>query len=107
MTAPVPVVLLPCPVCGDQPQWRGTRSDYARGIFRLQCLGETHLFQAYGPSEEACVSNWNRRAPSASTEKLVAALAWLVAVNGSGHSSKERHAAYLAARGALSEVSAS
>lgn len=54
--------LKPCPVCGEQPRWRGTRSDYARGIFRLQCLGETHLFQSYGPDEERAITAWNTRA---------------------------------------------
>ena len=54
--------LLPCPVCSRQPQWRGTRSDYVRGIYRLQCLEGTHLFQAYGPSEDACIAAWNTRA---------------------------------------------
>lgn len=71
------VELLPCPVCGEQPRWRGTRSDYARGIYRLQCLRETHLFQAYGPDEERTITAWNARAavraPS-DQEKLVAEL---------------------------------
>ena len=55
--------LLPCPVCGDKPKWRGSRHDYAAGIYRLQCLGETHLFQAYGASEEKCIAAWNARPP--------------------------------------------
>lgn len=71
--AQVTQALLPCPVCGDQPKWRGTRSDYARGIYRLQCLGETHLLQAYGPSETACVRNWNTR-PLSDVEALREAL---------------------------------
>lgn len=58
---PVTPELLPCPVCGEQPRWRGTRSDYARGIYRLQCLGETHLFQAYGPDEKGAITAWNTR----------------------------------------------
>ena len=56
--------LKPCPVCGDEPKWRGSRHDYAAGIYRLQCLGETHLFQAYGASEEKCIAAWNNRAPT-------------------------------------------
>lgn len=48
--------LAPCPVCGAQPIWRTTPS-----IFRLQCLNDVHLFQAYGPSKEACIANWNTR----------------------------------------------
>lgn len=64
--------LKPCPVCGEQPRWRGTRSDYARGIYRLQCLGETHLFQSYGPDEAGAIAAWNTRAPAPSDqEKLV------------------------------------
>ena len=62
--------LEPCPVCGQQPRWRGTRSDYARGIFRLQCLGETHLFQAYGPDEKAAIAAWNTRLTAQSGEGI-------------------------------------
>lgn len=54
-------VLLPCPVCGEHPRWRGSRHDYAAGLYRLQCLGETHLFQSYGPSEAKAIENWNTR----------------------------------------------
>lgn len=60
--------LEPCPVCGQKPRWRGTRSDYARGIFRLQCLGETHLFQSYGPDENAAIAAWNTRLTAQSGE---------------------------------------
>lgn len=56
------VALKPCPFCDLQPKWRGDRSDYVRGIYRLQCLGETHLAQAYGPNEDACIAVWNTRA---------------------------------------------
>lgn len=55
-------VVQACPICGEQPKWRGTRSDYARGIYRLQCLGETHLIQSYGPDEAKCIVAWNTRA---------------------------------------------
>lgn len=53
--------LAACPFCGEAPKWRGTRSDYARGIFRLQCLGETHLVQSYGATESAAIAAWNTR----------------------------------------------
>lgn len=54
--------LLPCPVCGSAPKWRGSQSDYRVGIYRLQCIGETHLFQSYGATEEICIAAWNTRA---------------------------------------------
>jgi hypothetical protein len=54
--------LLPCPVCGDAPKWRGTRNDYVRGLYRLQCLGETHLVQSYGATEAIAIAAWNQRA---------------------------------------------
>lgn len=57
-----------CAHCGEQPKWRGTRSDYARGIFRLQCLGETHLVQSYGATEEAAIAAWNARIESSPTD---------------------------------------
>lgn len=60
--AGIPMGLKPCPFCGEQPKWRGTRSDYVRGIYRLQCLGETHLIQSYGPDEARCIAAWNTRA---------------------------------------------
>ena len=59
------VELEPCPICGNQPRWRGSTTDYRVGIFRLQCMGETHLFQAYGATEKICVAAWNARAPIA------------------------------------------
>lgn len=60
-TVEVTPELLPCPVCGEQPKWRGTRHDYARGIFRLQCIGETHLVQSYGADQNAAITAWNTR----------------------------------------------
>jgi len=68
------VELLPCPVCGEQPRWRGTQSDYARGIYRLQCLGETHLFQSYGPNEAQAAANWNTQATPSDQEKRISEL---------------------------------
>lgn len=51
----------PCPVCGQQPKWRGSATDYRAGIYRLQCIGETHLFQSYGATEAICIAAWNTR----------------------------------------------
>lgn len=53
--------LEPCPVCGGAPKWRGSATDYRMGIFRLQCIGETHLFQSYGATEAICIAAWNTR----------------------------------------------
>lgn len=77
-TTPAPVevtALKPCPVCGNAPKWRGSQHDYIAGIYRLQCLGETHLFQSYGATEAICIAAWNTRhsAPAGEVEPV----AWM------------------------------
>lgn len=67
------VALLPCPFCGQPPEWGyvaegEAKPEIEKAYWSLSCKGRpfqcTAHSMSFGDTKKECAENWNRRAPS-------------------------------------------